>query len=88
MRTANGVSKPAAPKAAAKKSQAATTADAGPADNDDAALAGGTLSDIDLKERMQALLGEEIYTGLLVSSLQLSHQVLLKSKSLWKAIIA
>ena len=66
MRAASGVSKPAAPKAALKKGQAAITTESGPADNDDAALAGGTLSDTDLKERMQALLGDEIYTGLLV----------------------
>lgn len=76
------MSKPAAPKAAAKKGQAAVAADAGPADNDDAALAGGTLSDTELKERMQALLGDEIYTGLLVRAFGLGHLYDLTGKSM------
>ena len=62
-----GISKTAAPKAGAKKLAAGKeAADSGPADNDDAALSGGSLSDTELKERMQALLGDEIYNGLLV----------------------
>ncbi len=70
LRAPNGVSKPLA-KGAAKKGQTAVSADTGPADNDDAALAGGTLSDAELKERMQALLGNEIYNGLLVEPSQM-----------------
>lgn len=49
-----------------KSRASCAAADAGVADHDDAALAGGTLSDTELKERMQALLGDEIYNGLLV----------------------
>jgi hypothetical protein len=47
---------------------ASAAASAGPADNDDAALSGGTLSDNDLKDKMMELLGEEIMTGLQVTT--------------------
>lgn len=65
--TAIGAAKPAMTRVgAAKKAAGSGAIDAGPADNDDAALAGGTLSDSELKEKMQGLLGDVIYNGLLV----------------------
>jgi len=63
--------KPASKKAAGAGSTAA--ASAGPADNDDAALAGGTLSDNDLREKMLELLGEVVMTDLQVTPPPLSH---------------
>ena len=41
-------------------------APAAPADDDDAALAGGTLSESEAKQKMAELLGEEIVSGLQV----------------------
>ena len=72
---ANGAVKPALKKPVSKKTSGAshsaqesgTTAN----DDDDSALSGGTLSETEAKEKMQLLLGDEIFKGL-----QVHHHVL------------
>ena len=46
----------------------------GAADDDDSALSGGTLSETEAKEKMQVLLGDEIFRGLQASVLDLFDQ--------------